>query len=229
MYAKILITGKIIVKTGMHIGASTAFSAIGATDAPIVKDPVSGLPIIPGSSFKGKMRTLLAKKYNEKVAKLPNEDCDKIKRVFGASEGGFKQARLLFSDYVLSNKRALEERLDVLTEVKFENYINRITAEAMPRQIERAVRGSEFDMELVYEVSGEMKAGEIEEDFTLIADGLKLLQYDYIGGSGSRGYGKVEILNIESDVVVGEISDSELLEKIKIKLNDASAILPGDK
>jgi CRISPR-associated protein Csm3 len=217
MYAKILITGKITVKTGMHIGGSAAFASIGATDSPVIKDPVTGSPIIPGSSFKGKMRTLLAKKYNEKFADTPNKDCDRIKRVFGTSVEPYKSARLLFADMLLSNREKLEARLDSLTEVKFENVLNRITAEATPRQIERVVRGSEFDMELVYEISdnkeGPASEDDIIEDFELIGDGMKLLRYDYIGGSGSRGYGKIEIADITAKPVVGEL-DEGLMNKI---------------
>ena len=63
MYAKIQILGTIEVVTGMHIGGSGAFAAIGAVDSPIIKDVITNLPLIPGSSLKGKMRTLLAKKY----------------------------------------------------------------------------------------------------------------------------------------------------------------------
>ena len=67
MFAKIEIRGIIEVVTGLHIGGSTAFSAIGAVDSPVVKDSLTNLPLIPGSSLKGKMRTLLAKQYNETV------------------------------------------------------------------------------------------------------------------------------------------------------------------
>lgn len=61
MYAKIQITGTIEVKTGMHIGGSSAYAAIGAVDSTVIKDVRTGLPMIPGSSLKGKMRTLLAR------------------------------------------------------------------------------------------------------------------------------------------------------------------------
>ena len=64
MYGKIQITGTIEIMTGIHIGGSSAFAAIGAVDSPVVKDARTNLPIIPGSSLKGKMRTLLAKQYN---------------------------------------------------------------------------------------------------------------------------------------------------------------------
>ena len=79
------------------------------------------------------------------------------------------------------------------TEVKFENTIDRITAEANPRQIERAIRNSTFDFELIYEITDENE-NQVEEDFKVIRDGLKLLELDYLGGSGSRGYGKVCLL-----------------------------------
>lgn len=74
MYAKIQITGVIEVKTGMHIGGSSAFAAIGAVDSPVIKDVRSNQPMIPGSSLKGKMRTLLAKEYNMELAKKPDDD-----------------------------------------------------------------------------------------------------------------------------------------------------------
>ncbi|MDR2089287.1 MAG: type III-A CRISPR-associated RAMP protein Csm3 [Clostridiales Family XIII bacterium] len=224
MYAKIIISGELEVLTGMHIGGSDAFSAIGATDSPIIKDPVGNLPMIPGSSLKGKMRTLLARQYNEALAKSPNEDDDRIKRLFGSSESKtYKTARLIFSDMLLKNGDALREQLDSLTEVKFENTINRISAEANPRQIERAVRGSKFDIALIYEISrnasGDFPAREeILEDFDLLANGFRLLTYDYIGGNGSRGYGRVGIKALKADVAVGELADGLDLKEINEKL-----------
>jgi CRISPR-associated protein Csm3 len=220
MYAKINVRGELEVLTGMHIGGSGAFSAIGATDSPIIKDPVSNLPVIPGSSLKGKLRTLLAGQYNTEPARTPNQDDDRIKRLFGASDNEqFKTARLIFSDMLLKNSDALREQLDTLTEVKFENTINRITAEANPRQIERAVRGSTFDVDLIYGISRDISGGfppsaEILEDFSLLADGFRLLQYDYIGGSGSRGYGRVAIKALTAKVVAGELMDGLRLEEI---------------
>lgn len=81
MYAKIRISGKIELLSGMHIGGSGAFSAIGAVDSPVVKDRLTGLPLLPGSSLKGKMRSLLARMYNEKFAKLPDGDHPKLLRL----------------------------------------------------------------------------------------------------------------------------------------------------
>lgn len=208
MYAKIQITGKIELKTGMHIGGSAAFAAIGAVDAPIVRDVRSNLPMIPGSSFKGKLRALLAKEYNEDyVAAKPDNDAECLLRIFGsAKENAVKKSRVLIADMIMSNGEDLRKQgLQSMTEVKFENSINRATAVANPRQIERAVRGSEFDIDIIYEAE---KNEEIVEDMEIIAEGFRLLQYDYLGGSGSRGYGKVCFHELCADVVVGEIEDN---------------------
>ena len=100
MYAKVEITGTIEVITGMHIGGSSAFAAIGAVDSPVIKDARTGYPMIPGSSLKGKMRTLLAKQYNERIAASPDEDAECIISLFGSAKGTVKTGRLLFSDMI---------------------------------------------------------------------------------------------------------------------------------
>jgi CRISPR-associated protein Csm3 len=217
MYAKIQISGDIEVKTGMHIGGSSAFAAIGAVDSPIIKDIRTNLPMIPGSSFKGKMRALLAKEYNNAVAKKPDDDAECLLRLFGcAKKDNVKRSRIIISDMILKNEAELREQgLQSLTEVKFENTINRVTAVANPRQIERAIRGSKFELDMVYEVE---KEDEVIEDIGILAEGLKLLEYDYIGGNGSRGYGKIAFANLQADVVVGQV-DEAIIEKCNELLN----------
>lgn len=204
MFAKIEIKGKIILETGMHIGGSTQFSAIGAIDSPVIRDSFTDLPMIPGSSLKGKIRTLLAKKYNNGKLDVPNKDDIKVRRLFGSSEGDIKSSRLIFSDSILSNAEELKQIGVSSTEIKVENTINRITAIANPRQIERAVRGSEFDFSIIYNAEEE---SEIKEDLSILKEGLKFLEYDYLGGNGSRGYGRVKIDGLKMDVVVGEIDN----------------------
>ena len=220
MYAKVRISGDILVKTGMHIGGSGAFAAIGAVDAPVIKDVLSGDPMIPGSSLKGKMRSLLARELNTAVVE-PDGDDERITRLFGSAGKGkskIKRSRLLFSDMVLANRDQLQKAgLQSMTEVKFENSISRATAVANPRQIERAVKGSVFELDLIYELEEE---SEFIEDMETLAEGMKLLQYDYLGGSGSRGYGKVEFQNLDADVVVGKVSE-DLLEQVNRILEEA--------
>lgn len=196
---KIVITGVLEIKTGMHIGKSNDFAPIGAVDSVVVTDPLTGQPIIPGSSLKGKMRTLLAKLVNNngEAGLLPSHDRDDdtIKELFGSSNP-VREAKLQFFDLFLMNAEEVKNKdTDLLyTEIKFENTINRATAVANPRQLERVPAGSKFGFKLVYNLES---SEELENDFKLLADGFKMLQLDYIGGSGSRGYGKINFKNFK--------------------------------
>ena len=218
MYAKIQITGDLEVKTGMHIGGNSAFAAIGAVDSSVIKDVRTNLPMIPGSSLKGKMRSLLAKEFNERVVS-PDDDDIRLTRLFGsAKKGSVKPSRIQISDMIMVNDQELREKgLQSMTEVKFENSINRATAVANPRQIERVVRGSIFELDIIYEVEN---IEEVLEDMETIGEGMKLLQYDYLGGSGSRGYGKVGFSRLYADVVIGTIEES-VMEKCNEILQNA--------
>ncbi|GAB7231060.1 type III-A CRISPR-associated RAMP protein Csm3 [Facklamia hominis] len=216
-YGKLLIQGRIRVVTGLHIGTSNAFSAIGSTDQPVVRDVISGRPLIPGSSFKGKMRSLLAKSLNESVASTPNDDNKKILRLFGDSKS-IMMGRLLFRDSLLSNYEELMAKgADTVTEVKFENAIDRKTSEANPRQVERVIPQACFDFEIVYDFSSskENYQAEILEDMAVLDQGLKLLEYDYLGGNGSRGYGKIAFEDMKVKQVVGNLSP-EFCESIHL-------------
>lgn len=220
MYAKVQITGLIEVKTGMHIGGSSAFAAIGAVDSPVIKDARSRLPMIPGSSLKGKIRTLLAKEYNTQVASKPDDDAECLTRLFGsAKKEHVKRSRLIIADMFLTNEDELRKQgLQSLTEIKFENTINRATAVANPRQIERVVRGSIFDLDIIYEAEQEEQ---VVEDIKILAEGLRLLQYDYLGGNGSRGYGKVVFRQLHAETVVGELPE-EILAQCNSILQEAT-------
>jgi len=56
------ISGTLIVKTGLRIGAGDTEMRIGGLDNPIIKHPHTLEPYIPGSSLKGKVRSLLEMK-----------------------------------------------------------------------------------------------------------------------------------------------------------------------
>ena len=202
MFGKIQITGKIEVMTGMHIGTSDGFAAIGAVDSPVIRDAQTKTPMLPGSTLKGKLRTLLAKQYNKEVFTSHKDDAECIVNLFGGSAESGKRAknsRLIFSDMFMANYKELPNRG---TEVKFENTINRLTAIAMTRQIERVIRGAQFDLDIVYDVEPD---ADVIEDFKLLVEGFKLLQYDYLGGHGTRGYGKVRLENLCADAVAGDV------------------------
>jgi len=206
LLGKIIIKGKIFCETGLHIGAPRESLEIGGLDAPVIRDPVLEEPYIPGSSLKGKMRSLLERKEQKKLKDrgqgIWRHECSDPKcsvcRLFGSAggkEGDNLPARLIVRDCYLTRESRRElEKIETrlpLTELKFENSLDRITAASNPRQIERVPKGSEFSFEIVYNVETRDK-DEVKEDLNNILDLLNLLQDDYLGGHGSRGYGKVK-------------------------------------
>lgn len=198
MYAKILIKSELEVLTGMHIGGSSIYSAIGAVDSPIISDPRTKRPIIPGSSLKGKLRTLLVRSIIKDITKMPkpNEDPACVKRLFGSSVHKDNpislKARLQFADAFISNPEEFEGV--GFTEVKFENTIDREYGTAIPRQIERVNKGVKFEVNIAYDLTDEQ---EFVEDMENLAKAMKLLQLDYLGGHGTRGSGRVSFTKIE--------------------------------
>jgi len=207
MYTKVLIQFDLEVRTGMHIGGSSSFSAIGAVDSPVIRDPLSGRPIVPGSSLKGKLRTLLARSFAGDIQNMPDfkNDDPAVLRMFGSTSA---RSRLQFADAFVSNADTM--KAVGLTEVKSENVIKRLSSEAMPRQIERVNAGTVFAETIVYDASDE---DEMQEDLRLLAKAMKLLQMDYLGGHGSRGSGRVSLKNFRISSYGGEV-DCEGLAKL---------------
>ncbi|RKW37636.1 MAG: type III-A CRISPR-associated RAMP protein Csm3 [Lachnospiraceae bacterium] len=208
MYGKLEISGVIESLTGLHIGGGSQFAAIGAVDSVVIKDIQDDLPMIPGSSLKGKLRSLLSKQLSDgNLPKEHNQDDDRIKRLFGHAESkNPKTSRIYFSDIFMNEESREElENSDMdATEIKFENTITRSTGVANPRQIERAIKGIKYNMSLIYNIENE---GEIEEDFKLLKMAFKLLQYDYLGANGSRGYGRVDIKDLDVKALIVDEED----------------------
>lgn len=214
---KLLITGTIKLETGMHIGASNDFAPIGSVDTPFIRDVVTQEPIIPGSSIKGKLRTLLAKSHcDDYIMNDIKEDKEEIKRLFG-SVNPVKPARLQFYDlFITDETRQLFANIDTDTymgEIKFENVINRVDGSANPRQIERVPAGTIFAFKVAYNIENE---AEVTEDMKILQEGLALLGIDYLGGHGSRGYGRVNIF-IDDVKAVGNstINTQDLLDILR--------------
>lgn len=216
LYAKIMFKGSLDILTGLHIGGSDDFAAIGAIDNSVIKDSITNLPIIPGSSLKGKLRYLLSRIKSETYVlnKIDDEDIT-IKRLFGSgnSNNQIVSSRLQFFDLKLNEENAnMLKNADTdlyVTEAKFENTIDRITAVANPRQVERVPAGAKFDFKLVYNVES---IDEFEEDIKNLKDSFDMLEMDYLGGNGTRGYGRVKI-NIENEDIMFATKENE--EKIK--------------
>ena len=229
LLGKIIIDATLTVVTGLHIGTSDDFAPIGAVDSPVIRDPFTKRPIIPGSSVKGKMRTLLAKSRNKELKDgyiLPTHDKDEtiVKRLFGSAPvRGDEEAipaRLQFADsFVTDHSIQVFASLDTdtyLGEIKAENTINRNTGGAMPRSIERVPAGMQFSFRLVYNLE---KAEEYQEDMQALAEAFRLLQMDYLGGHGSRGYGRVRFsdFNVKRlEATTGEVTEeAELKQKFE--------------
>ena len=205
-----ILEATLILETGLHIGGGDSEIHIGGIDNEVIKHPVSGEPYIPGSSLKGKIRSLLEWKSGA-VQEAPlgkteydraqNEQQQAVKAIlqlFGISgdtqnkdfQKEIGHTRVSFWDCPLNKDYADRLREDnlPLTEAKSENRINRIAGTAQdPRQTERVPAGARFDFKLtIKEFDGDDKAL-----FDTLLQGLKLLEWDSLGGNGSRGYGKV--------------------------------------
>lgn len=205
---KIKISTTIEILSGLHIGGNKDNVEIGGIDSPVIKLASKGdVPYIPGSSLKGKMRCLLEQtKGATKVGKS-----QEVNRLFGAIEGrreGIETSpsRLIVRDAMMtedSKKMLLAcDNLDMpYTENKFENTIDRIQGVAQnPRQLERVPAGAIFNAEFVINVWDD----DNEEDLlALFKKGVCLLENDYLGGSGSRGYGQIKF----GDITPVELSD----------------------
>lgn len=206
-----IITGEIECITGLHIGGSSDIMEIGGMDNPIIKHPITGFPYIPGSSIKGRMRSLLELKYGlfEKGGDVHKycgkKDCF-ICRIFGTSadSSNIGPGRLIVRDSnliensIVELKRLKRDKGLPYSEEKHENNINRIDARATPRSIERVPAGIKFNMEFVYRIFDIDDSGNVDINLIkYVKEGLRLIENDALGGSGSRGFGKVRFNNIK--------------------------------
>ncbi len=226
---RIFISGTITNLTGMHIGGSSMEMGIGGADSIVIRDPLTNWPYIPGSSLRGKMRSLFERTTGEMTIKLNDgETVNRVSDLQGPLANGatFKSAgpamspessaarlfgisidkqkgsrpedivpqRLIVRDASLRKQsaRRLEKARNTdmpLTEVKTEVNIDRITSKANPRQIERVPAGAVFDFSFIVNLYGQDDRNEL---IGHLFQCMELLQDDYLGGHGSRGYGRVK-------------------------------------
>lgn len=212
-----VISGIITLKSGLRIGASRDQMSIGDVDNPVIRNPLTNQPYIPGSSIKGKLRSLLewslggnyiAKSGDHQVFSSDDPN-DPIARMFGVAPGNDARSaekarlrgptRLLVRDSYLTAESMqklaqMNSRGGFYTEIKQEVFIPRIGGNANPRSAERIPAGAQFDFEVVYRVFDLGDGGSADQkNFTLIEKGLTLLQLDGLGGYISRGYGQVAL------------------------------------
>jgi len=217
---KIQINCTLQLITGLHIGGSKENVEIGGIDTPVIKmATIKDQPYIPGSSLKGKIRSLLEQiagvtevgggtkrngknySYSDKPEAVKN-----IIDVFGFANDE-KPSKIIFRDAYISNSSLdlLEEaeNLDMpYTENKFENTIDRVTGVTKRggvRQIERVPAGVSFDIEIIINVWDTKEDG--EKSLELLKKGIHALENDYLGGSGSRGYGQVKFSELKTEEI----------------------------
>jgi len=262
LLGKVRLQGTIAIKTGLHIGGGGETLDIGGIDKPVIRDPLTRQPYLPGSSIKGKLRAILERLHEKPLNRKGSRDTFRyesddlshgftdiggepsipfegatscqVSRLFGSTgvncwilrsvaeaetveildrntvirkhhpaldgehdfikvRGRNSPAKLIVRDCHLVERSAEElKRIDTglyMTEWKFENGLDRVTAAANPRQIERVPAGSLFNFELVYTVEN---AAQVQEDIKNLALAIAILEDDALGGHGSRGYGKIE-------------------------------------
>lgn len=220
LIGKLILEGDLTCHTGLHIGAGKGSLEIGGADNPVIKDAF-GLPYIPGSSLRGRLRSLLEqasglavpselvylsrRKGQEVRIHQSDRPDDDICLLFGRNPGRVERvagealetsvatpSRLAVYDAPLvpeSITPQMRENLDdELTEVKSENAVDRITSQANPRTLERVPAGAKFSFRIILDVL-------CEEDKPLlarVAEAMRLLEDDALGGGGSRGSGRIQ-------------------------------------
>lgn len=216
----VIFKGKLECLTGLHIGGSKEKFEIGGVDSPVIRDPNTNLPYIPGSSLKGKMRSLLSFELGVADFDPPNrndlKDTDKfhkispIIRVFGVPaevlDTGFGPTRLVVRDSY-PDEATIEMWKNLNTELQYteykpENKIDRITSAAMPRFLERVVKGSLFNVEFIFGIYRIDDITKDEEYLKYFIESLRLLEHSTLGHAGSRGYGQVAFKFAEPFIVM---------------------------
>ena len=205
------ITGTIRILTGLHVGGNKDNIEIGGMDQPIIKNPLNGEPYIPGSSIKGKMRSLielgLFAKQDQTMEYLNRGEpcgCGKadcvVCRIFGSSSSKNRSddlgpTRIIVRDAYLADKfKKKFESGELPMEEKYENTIHRIKGVAEhPRPLERVPAGVEFELNISFKVFD----NDPEDLIDYVFKGLRFIELDALGGHSSRGCGQVEFYKLK--------------------------------
>lgn len=215
LYGRVFIEAHICAVTGLHIGGSGAGLEVGGLDKAVIRDPLTRRPYIPGSSLRGKMRSqtekILGRPQNNRIAQVTIHTCKTeaeytrdggcpVCHVFGVpAELDYSgPTRLVVRDALLTDDSAAaldEARTDLrYGELKTEVAIDRVTSAATPRTIERVPAGAMFGpVELVFGIYERADFGRLKT----VVDALQLVEDDYLGGSGSRGSGKIRFEHLK--------------------------------
>jgi CRISPR-associated protein Csm3 len=241
LYGRVFLQGAVEVVTGLHIGTGTGGLTIGGVDNSVIREALTGRPYLPGSSLKGKMRSLAEKaagaEQNQPIGQGVHIHVCKTKEsysncrvcpTFGMVAPSGREmpfslpTRLVVRDVCLddaSANRLLAARTDLpFTEVKWEAAIDRVTSAATPRQFERVPAGAVFQpFEMIYSVYEPRDL----PGFRTLVNAMQLLEDDYLGGLGSRGGGKVHFRDL---TVFGKSRDTYALPESLRDLRSFSSL-----
>lgn len=203
---KIIIKGHIVAETGIMVGGSTSALEIGGTDKQVVRNPINKMPYIPGSSLKGKMRSMFElsegtiSASDDGKSYGPTLNADHLAaQLFGfikdrtTKSDKQQPSRLIVRDGELENWKEFDGKTELLyTEVKAENSIDRITSAANPRFFERVPKGAKFGLNMTINVFNTDANG--SKFLASVWQAMRLVQDDYLGGGGSRGNGQIRFV-----------------------------------
>ena len=219
---KILFEGTITAKTGLHIGGSSIGMSIGGADATVVRNPITNQPYIPGSSLKGKMRSLLEKvegkfgpSIGEYIQKGPltefvqegngitKEDAERINlivKIFGTMPEKIKNKVEVPSRLIVRDCELEEKSLKKLAESKDTDMpYTEVKTEVVIDRITSAATPRQLERVpagAVFNMRMILNVYDGDDEKAMIDkifEGLTLVQNDYLGGKGTRGSGEVDI------------------------------------
>ena len=195
------LTATLRLKSGLHIGTGEKVDR--GESLPVMESLATGLPYIPGSSLKGKMRFLLELTYGRNATDPKDSGspcwCGKchICRLFGSGSSNttFEPTRLIFRDsYLTENSAGVMENIGL--EEKPGVRIDRNTGKASKGALfpmNRIPQGSEFKFDISIRV---FENDDINVMKQWLEVGLYLMEKDAIGGGGTRGSGQIEFDHI---------------------------------
>ncbi len=216
LLGRVIVTGTIEVLTGLHIGRGREGVTIGGVDNPVIRDTLTQEPYIPGSSLRGKLRSLAEKRepglpFNQSIGSFVKiHVCHEpgaysrcpVCRIYGVPAQDWSgPARLVVRDVRLTaDSRAKLKAADTdlpWTELKYEVAIDRVTSAANPRPLERVPAGAQFGpFEMIFSI---YEDGDVDL-LPKLVEAMQLLEDDYLGGAGSRGSGQVRFRDLRVEL-----------------------------
>src|SRR6202521_4794164 len=225
LIGKLILEGELRCETGLHVGAGKGSLEIGGSDNPVVKDAY-GRPYVPGSSLRGRIRSLLEqssglavpselvylsrRKGQEVRIHQSDRPDDEICLLFGRNPGRMDRVQ----GETLETSQATPARLAVfdapldpesITAQMRENLDDELTEVKSENAIDRITsQANPRTLERV-PAGARFRVRMVldvlcEEDKALAArlvEGLRLLEDDALGGGGSRGSGRVRFANLK--------------------------------